>query len=133
MFRHIRDRADLITLVAKEALAPACRRACTTGKVEVLGGFGAIPPSLLPGWILQITAKHGTVFLIAVVPDATRLRYRVRSVEEVPWHLWVGTPIRSETYTIYQGDWPAKYDAKRELARERLKYDPERNTLLGVL
>ena len=121
---RIRDRADIIALVARSAASPACRRACLTGKVEVLGGFSELPPSDKPGWILQITAKHGTVFLIGVIPNDLQHRYQVWTLEEVPWHLWVGRPLAGAAYSVYQGDRPVSYDLRRDQARAKLKLEP---------
>jgi hypothetical protein len=120
-------RSDLIALVAKKAPQPACRRACLTGKVELLGGFTALPHLDLPGWIFEITAKHGTVFHIAVVPDHNNLLW-VSPVDSVPWHLWAGRAIAGEGYSIYSGDRPAVYDVRRDTAN--LKRGQRRTVLL---
>lgn len=99
---------------------PAIRRACMTGSVEVLGGFEAIPPSPAPGWIVTITTRRGAVSHVAIIPDDIGHRYRVVLVRDVPWHLWVGQPLARTAYSVYQGDHPAAYEARRDLAIESL-------------
>jgi hypothetical protein len=118
---RLRDRADLIEFVARKINIPACRRACLTGKVEVLGGFENIPPSLLSGWMLTITAKHGTVFHLAVLPDEHEHDYQIQVVNKILWQNWLGTPRAGAAYSLYQGDHPAAYDVRRDLAREKLE------------
>ena len=93
----------------------------------------ALPPSLLPGWALTITTKRGSVFHVAVIPDDINHLYRVYPLEEIPWHLWFGKPLAGAPYSIYQGDWPARYGMRRDLAREKLKYDPTATYLPGVM
>jgi hypothetical protein len=118
---RLRDRADLIALVAKKTPSRVCQRACVTGRVEVLGGFAEIPPGDKAGWIVRLTAKHGSVFHVAVIPDDITHEYRVRLIEGIPWHLWMGTPLAGAAYSVYQGDHPATYDARRDAARELLE------------
>ena len=112
------DRQDLINLVAHGAPAPACRRACLTGKVEVLGGFLEIPPSTSPGWIVQVTTKRGNVHLVAVFPDDVLHKYLVYGVGVVPWHLWVGPEDYRWGWNIYDGDHPRAYKIRRSVAQE---------------
>ena len=111
------DRTGLIDLVARKTNIPAVKRACLTGKVEVLGGFDPLDDE--PGWVVRITAKHGTKYLIAVVPRPPTQEYSVYTLDEVPWHTWVGTRISRERYSVYAGDHPASYDVLRDLAIER--------------
>jgi hypothetical protein len=92
-----------------------------TGRVEVLGGFEEVLPDFPPGWIVTVTCRGGTVFHVAVIPDQIAHNYRVRLVEEIPWHLWVGRPLAGAGYTIYSGDHPATYDARRDAERQRRK------------
>jgi hypothetical protein len=80
-----------------------------------------IPPSLRPGWIVTATAKHGTVYHIAVVPNQDTHTYRVYEIDEVPWKDWMGTRTRGVSYSIYRGDRPAKYDVRRETALGNVK------------
>jgi hypothetical protein len=120
---RLRDRADLIALIERQAPSPACKRACLTGKVEVLGGFEEIPPSTCPGWIVRITTKRGSVFQVAVIPDDVKHTYRVRFIGEVPWHLWTGLAHFPgvKDYSIYVGDHPADYTFKRMVALQELQ------------
>jgi hypothetical protein len=118
---RLRDRADLVALVAHDlTLPPAARRACLTGTVEVMGGFEELsgPDS---GWILHCTAKHGTNFIIAVIPDAIRHVYRCILRDRVPWEMWAGRPLAGAGYSIYHGDHPAAYNARRDAERQRRK------------
>ena len=117
----LRDRLDLIDLVARTtSLPPAVKRATLTGTVEVMGGFEEISGSE-SGWVLSITAKHGTKFLVAVIPSEIYHNYRARLIDRIPWESWVGTPLAGATYSIYQGDHPAVYDARRDAERQRQK------------
>ena len=112
------DRQDLINLVAYGAPAPACRRACLTGTVEVLGGFSEVPPSTSPGWIVRVTTKRGNVHLVGISPDDIWHKYWVRAVDAVPWHLWEGSPCDPAVYSIYSGDHPETYRTRRSVAQE---------------
>jgi hypothetical protein len=119
---QLRDRTDLVSFVAHDlTLPPVARRACLTGTVEVLGGFEDIPGSNAPGWILTCEAKHGTVHYIAILANGTRHSYRCRLVGSVPWHLWCGAALPGISYSIYRGDHPAVYDARRDAERQRRK------------
>jgi hypothetical protein len=117
---RLRHRTDLIELIARECEVPAVRRACVTGKAEVLGGFSEILPSTRPGWIVRIIAQRGAVFLVAVVPNEYHHFYQVYVIDEVPWHLWAGKPMAGAPYSIYQGDHPVAYEMRRDLELERL-------------
>lgn len=111
MIENLRSRSDLIAVVARASEVPAIRRACVTGQVEVLGGFDTIPPGTLAGWILSVTAKHGTHWYVAVLADTYRHRYIVRTQPYAPWRLWIGErAMDDETgYSIYSGDHPGHY------------------------
>jgi len=54
-----------------------------------------------------------------VVPRPTLHEYSVYTLDDIPWHLWVGARISRERYSVYAGDHPAIYDARREGAIER--------------
>lgn len=116
---NLLDRTGLIDLVARKTDLPAVRRACLTGRVEVLGGFSEVCFQGDPCWIIKITAKHGTEYLVAVVPYDNLHDYCVGIIDEIPWHTWVGTRISRERYSVYAGDHPASYDVLRDLAIER--------------
>lgn len=119
--KQLRDRTDLIEIVAREkTLPPAVRRACLTGTVEVLGGFEEIPlGSGLSGWGLAITGSHGTTWTVAVIPNIHV--YLVRLIEEIPWYLWVGDTLDLDTYSIYQGDHPTLYETRKRAALGQLE------------
>ena len=64
-------------------------------------------------WILTVTTKHGGTYHVAVVPDDYTHAYRVRLIDSIPWHLWIGGSP-TESYSIYQGDHPAKYTLEQQ-------------------
>ena len=113
------DRTGLIDLVARKTTLPAVRRACLTGKVEVLGGFSEACFQGDPCWIVRVTARHGTEYLVAVTPYDDLHSYSVGAIGEIPWHNWVGTRVARERYSVYAGDHPARYDVLRDFAIER--------------
>jgi hypothetical protein len=109
--RPLQTRSDLIALVARHAPSKACARAISEGRATVLGGFAA--PKHLPCFIVRVTSKHDREWLIAVDVDEAAYRFRVRSVEAVPWQHWDG---RSDgKRPLIDGDRP------REMAYERMK------------
>lgn len=101
------DRSGLIEIAARLAPTPACRRAFVSGHVEVLGGF-KVPH---PCWILRVTSRHGTEWLLLVSPDDLTHGYTVGLMSSsVPWDLWVGLRVSAPGYSIYRGDHPLLYE-----------------------
>jgi hypothetical protein len=121
------DRADLIALVAGRTGIAAVKRACLLGKVEVLGGFENLQAGD-PGWLLKIVCPHGTEYIMAVVPQPTTHEYLVSQHVDIPWHHWTGNRVDRERYSVYAGDHPAIYDARRETAIE--KRDRRRSVMI---
>jgi hypothetical protein len=117
---HLRDRADLIALVARAAPVPAARRAYMTGRIEVLGGFSKFPPGTSPGWGLVVTTKHGQVYRLAVVVRP-KLVYAVHLLTTIPWAFWV------KNAPVWGGDYPELYNE----VRARACYDAE-NTCVST-
>lgn len=104
---HIRYRSELIEYARDRVPSRACKRAFTTGKVCVLGGFSSVPPGTTPGWILSVTSRHGKMWLIAVTSNEYTHDYRVWFIDKAPWECWDGKLFRDE-YNIYDGDEPLK-------------------------
>jgi hypothetical protein len=104
------DRSGLIEIAAKGVTAPACKRAFVTGHVEVLGGFAPILPELPDGWVLSVTARHGTKFYVAVMPLDRPGKHLVGLMSEPDWSRWVGIDRQTAGYSIYTGDHPLLYE-----------------------
>lgn len=119
-FRWIRTRTDLILFAQAHCESNACKRAFTTGKVVVLGGFSSIPPSTNPGWILFITSIHGRTWIIGVVTDDIKHCYHVRILYRIPWEKWVGSfaPKYGLRDWLRDGDNPSAAAYARRQARE---------------
>jgi len=100
---HIISRTQLIEHIATHAKRSALRRACHTGKVEVLGGFSSIPPSTAKGFIVFIQSIHKHVWYVAVTANEVTRTWDVWTVGEVPWENYVGTSMEPN---IYNGDDP---------------------------
>ena len=109
---RLRDRSDLIDLVAHApCCCPTARRACVTGKVEVLGGFSELIGDRA-GWLVRVIAKHGTTFLVAIIPNEVTHLYDAMLYLHIPWERWIGHQGQEE-YSIYNGDRPLKYAGRR--------------------
>jgi hypothetical protein len=96
----IRDRSDLIALVAKRAPVVSCRRACLTDRVENLGAF--LFYGTRGGWVVRVhtTRDH----YVSVVPG--RCGVQVGVLEQVPWEVWIGDQGEQ---ILYRGDHPEEY------------------------
>jgi hypothetical protein len=101
---RITDRSSLIEYVARHAPAPAVRRACVTGQVEVLGAF-----SDPYRWMLRVVACHGTEYVVAVIPSEVAHTYVVAVGGLVSWEQWLGG-----TPPLYRGDHPTRYARWRQ-------------------
>lgn len=113
---RIRDRADLIALVGRQAPSPAVRRACVTGKIEVLGGFSQAAPSTGPCWLLRIIGRHGATWIVGVAPNDIRHDYGIFLAPRTPWQSWLGDRM-APGGSLRSGDHPERYaDFKRGAA-----------------
>lgn len=99
--KPIRNRDELIALIAENAPTKACVRAIKEDGATVCGGFKS--PAGLNGWIVQIKAKHGSQWIIAVYCDETAHRYSIRRLKRVPWLRWLG---QSTGRRLIDGDVP---------------------------
>lgn len=86
--RPLRNREDLISLVAQHAPSAACAKAINENRATVLGGFN--PVEGLPSYVVHVRSFHGREWIIAVLVDEGEQRYRVRYLDQVPWELWIG-------------------------------------------
>jgi hypothetical protein len=106
------SRTALLDEAIRLSPTRGCRRAIEEGRAEVLGGFAAIPPYGLPGWILRVRSRHGRTWLLAVLVDEVKHVYTARLVDEVPWSEWVGRKGRKR-WNAYDGDVPEEVDRER--------------------
>lgn len=111
---RISTRTDLIEFIRSTAPLKAVRRAMDDGGYEVLGGFAALPPHVLPGFIVKVTSKHGKVWPVAVAINEHKHQYEVYILDNIPWSMWDGG-----TLPIYRGDNPTMSQRKRDLARKQ--------------
>lgn len=112
----MQTRTQLIELIGRATISAACRRACLTGKVEVLGGFSSTPPRDLPGWIVDIVTKHGRDYRVVVGVDEVNHQYRVDEVtDDPPWEHWVGR-YDPAGWAIMAGDNPLAYAERKKAA-----------------
>ena len=112
-------RTALIDLMIEETTIPAIKRARKDGKIEVLGGFTQIPPGTTGGYILRVTAKYGTEYLVALRPDPVTHHYRVSLVETIPWEFWAGDMLHDpHDFVLCNGDNPEEYEQWRIEARD---------------
>lgn len=85
---------------------PYVQRALIEGGVEFLGGFKQIPPWNSPGWIMKLTSKFKTVYLVAVISQQQEFIIMCRIIDVIPWHHWDGD---KSSNPLYQGDRPEEY------------------------
>jgi len=116
--QRIETRTQLINFICENISQSAIVRACHSpaGIVQVIGGFGIIPPSVRPGWIVSITSAWGRTWLVAVTTDDYRHVFHTWLVKSIPWEYYVGQMDKGE-YSIYNGDNPEQAC----MARERVK------------
>lgn len=114
---RIRNRNDLFEILEKKPpwKMGQILTAFSTGKTELLGGFRQIPPSPLPGWIIIVTSKHGTVWNVVVTAHENPPRFTTWIVQRIPWEYWAGKINRDPT--VYDGDKPIKYEERKLKAR----------------
>lgn len=108
---HFVSRGHIISYIEKCPLRRSILRALDDpdGSVEHLGGFLRIPPGSSPGFIVDVTSKHGRTWHVAVCLGKFGATV-VRVVEEVPWGTWVGNDTAE---SLYQGDNPDEYKEKK--------------------
>ena len=94
--------------------------ALSTGKAEILGGFNVIPPSPLPGWIIIVTSRRGTVWNVVVTAHENPPRFTTWLVQRIPWEHWAGKIDRDPT--VYDGDHPKIYEERKQKARKANGY-----------
>lgn len=109
---RISTRNDLLEYIRANAPLRAIQRAIDDGGYEVLGAFASLPPHTMPGFIVKVTSKHGTVWPVAVAVNEARHRYAVYILDTIPWSLYDGGKR-----AIYCGDHPNMSVRKRNLAR----------------
>jgi len=102
---QIRTRNNLLEWLERNAPYPCIKRALLEGKVEVLGGFKQVPPSVRPGWIVKITSKFNRIWYVAVKIQPQE-KYKTYVLEKVPWKFWIGDESNNP---LYQGDLSEKY------------------------
>ena len=95
----------MIAYICDHAPQSAISRACTTGTVQVLGGFSKVPPGTRPGFIVSITSVHERTWFVAVTTDDHKHIFHVWVVESIPWEYFVGD-LHNKEYSIYDGDDP---------------------------
>ena len=98
---RVRYRKDVIDLIALWTYYPAVKRAIAEGRrVEFFGGFTFVEGR--SGWIVRVTARHGTVYVLSLIPGNQPRQWHVHRHGDVPWHLWDG-PTGNP---LYDGDNP---------------------------
>ena len=112
---HIHKRNDLFKVLEEKSPTGAISTALDTGGAELLEGFRSIPPSPLPGWIIVVTSKRGTVWNVVVTAHENPPRFTTWVVQRIPWEHWVGEIDRDPG--VYDGDHPIEYEKRKQKAR----------------
>ncbi len=120
---RIRNRNDLFKVIAEKPPHKMGQilEALSTGRVELLGGFKRIPPSPLPGWIVIVTSRRGTVWNVVITAHENPPRFTTWIVQRIPWEHWAGKLNRDPI--VYDGDHPIKYEERRQKARKVNGYE----------
>lgn len=113
--QRLQTRTDLIEYILEHAPLNGVRRAIDEGQVRVCGGFASCPPHTSPGFVVEVTSKHGRTWPVAVLVDQIKHRYRVVVLDEVPWKEWEGRLDRD--HPVYDGDDPIQFYKQRLIAR----------------
>jgi len=103
---HFQSKENMVDWLINNCPRPAIVRALEQGRVEFLGGFKLIPPSTLPGWILQVNSIYGKCWNIAVLANDIKHIYEIRIMKSVPWKNWIGTNSHNK---LFCGDNPETY------------------------
>lgn len=115
---HFQTEKDVIDWLIDNCPRPAIVRTLEQGKIEFLGGFENIPPSVLPGWILKVKSIYGGKWIVAVLANEITHRYEIRIIKSIPWRNWVGTDYlanhKSFRIKLYSGDNPELYKELRD-------------------
>ncbi len=121
---RIQNRNDLFGVLEKNPPHKMGQilEALSTGGVELLGGFERIPPSPLPGWIIIVTSRRGTVWNVVVTAHENPPRFTTWIVQRIPWEHWVGKLDRDPI--VYDGDHPKIYERRKLKARKVNGYGP---------
>jgi len=117
---RIRTRDHIIAFLEEYCPRKSIVRAIREGKVELLGGFSAIPPSDRSGWIVKVMSTHDRTWNVAVIPRRAGKDYEIRVVKEIPWSKWVGTwdaHLDNLIGKLYYGDRPWIYYKMWERAK----------------
>ncbi len=113
--QRFQTRTDLLEYVREHAPLNGVRRAIDDGRVMVCGGFASCPPHTSPGFIVEVTSKHGRTWPVAVLVDQIHHRYSVVILDEVPWQEWEGKVNRG--HPVYDGDHPEESSCLQEKTR----------------
>lgn len=124
--QRLQTRTDLIEYILEHAPLSGVRRAIDEGRVRVCGGFASCHPHISPGFVVEVTSKHGRTWPVAVLVDQIKHRYRVVVLDEVPWQKWDGKYGRGNP--VYDGDNPAEFYKLRKKARRNKWHPPHTST-----
>jgi len=110
---HFRSKENVINWLIDNCPRPAIKRALVDGRIEFLGGFDPIPPSILPGWIVKATSIYGKKnWYVAILANDIKHYYEIRIIKSVPWKNWVGTTFWDDNdfrVPLFSGDNPKVY------------------------
>ncbi len=104
---RFRTRTDLVEYVRKHAPLSSVRRAVNEGTLKACGGFSKLPPFADPGWVIEVTSRHGRTWSAAIVVDQIGHHYFVAILDRTPWEFWDGKVNRN--HPVYEGDHPDIY------------------------
>jgi hypothetical protein len=111
---RFRTRTELIEYVLEHAPLNAIRRAIDEGLVLVCGGFSKLPPHQSPGWVVEVTSKHGRTWPVAVKVNQFEHSYQVVVLDQTPWQHWDGKLDRG--HPVYDGDFPEFFQHVKDRA-----------------
>lgn len=114
---RINSRTSLLDVAYDLRPSNALGRSIREGRVTVLGGFTAIAPHNLPGFICYVRSRFGRTWFQAILVDEIHHGYKSVLIEDIPWFEWAGRWIGGkEAWSVYNGDIPQII--AEEIARE---------------
>jgi len=109
--QRLQTRTQLLEYIKDHAPSSAVRRAVDEGQVNVLGAFASLYPHTSPGFIVEVTSRHGRTWPVGVVVEQVYHSYRVVILDQIPWSHWDGSPDRG--HPVIDGDNPLRSEQKR--------------------
>lgn len=114
---HFQSKDNIIDWLIENCPRPAIERALIDGRIEFLGGFDPIPPSILSGWILIVSSVYNKQWNVAILANDIKHIYEIRIIKSIPWENWVGKNHCNNCgfyNKLFSGDNPERYKELRD-------------------